>query len=533
MSHWRMYVRSFLCGPRDSVSLQVLKLEDALHSTLLDVRSWANTLSPINRLPPEILSLIPTFLHHKRNRRSLIRWSQVCRHWRNVLIATPALWTHFSCKDLSRTHAFIERSKSMPLRVRLSPQFCLQSFKALIPHVKRFDSLRMELPASELFDKSTPNLRKPAPLLEQLLVTVQDTDHTDDDREPPFPLLFGGKFPRLTRLTLEYVSPHPTWFNVSNLTIFQLVHTGSRGGSSSQLLRFFEQNPELEEVSITYQGQFVDNAPPHHIVHLPCLRKLRLGDCPSKPGILHHLLLPPGVEVALRPFIPTHVIGIASELPLRMRNPPSFLTGIDRISFAEGSQASVHFAGPYGTLYIRASGTTADNDLHDLASRCIYSFEPLDVSGVRELLIENYSPTRRRSLESVQDSGIHSCLRSLPKLHTLILVSCANATHFQALQTFDPDKDGIVCPELKHLFIDVSNSRRPEMAFPHFPFLDLLSLAETRASLGIPLDRITVKSVHPLFEDRDLASLLQFVATVDTIGDDRSSPSWDSRDWVN
>lgn len=394
----------------------------------------------------------------------------------------------------------------------------------------------MEIPASELYNKSIPNLQKPAPLLEHLVVAVDDVMYTDDNREAPFPLLFNGQLPRLARLSLEYVSPHPTWFDISNLTTFHLVHTGSHGGSSSQLLRFFEHNLALEDVSIIYHGPFVDNAPPRQIVNLPRLRKLRLGDCPSRPGILHRLVLPPGVEVVLKPYIPTPAIGIAADLPLRVQNSPSFLTGIDRISFAEGNQTNAHFSGPYGTLYIRAScgGDRAGHDSHDLASRCIYTFEPLDVSGVTVFLIENYSPTRRNSLESVQDSGIHNCLRSLPKLNTLILVSCANATHFQALQTPDPDKDGfsLVCPDLQHLYIDVSGSRRPEMSFPHFPFLDLLSLAETRASLGTPLDRITVKSAHPLFEDCDLASLLQFVSAVYTIADDHNSPSWDSRDWI-
>jgi hypothetical protein len=395
----------------------------------------------------------------------------------------------------------------------------------------------MEILASELYSRTISDLKKPAPLLSQLVVAAEDTLYTDDDEEAPFPLLFDGKFPHLTRLTLEYVSPHRAWFNISNLTTFHLVHVGSHGGSSSQLLRFFERNTGLEDVSITYHGPFADNVPSHHIVHLPRIRKLRLGDCPSKPGILHHLVLPAGVEVTLKPYMPSHAIGIAADLPLRIQDSPNFLTGMDRISFAEGgSQNSAHFTGPYGTLYIRAP-CTADEDNyhpHDLATRCIYTFEPLDVSGVTEFLMENYSPMRRHSLESVQDSSLHHCLRSLPKLRTLILVSCANATHFQALQMPDPDGDGfsIVCPDLKHLFIDVSDSRHPEMAFPHFPFLELLSLAETRAALRIPLERITLKSADPLFEDSDLASLLQFVGAVDTPGDHQSSPDWDSRDWV-
>ena len=402
--------------------------------------------------------------------------------------------------------------------------------------MNRLESLKMEILASELHDKSIPNLQKPAPLLGQLAVVVEDSPYTDDDLVAPFPLLFKGKLPHLTRLTLEYVSPHPAWFKISNLTIFHLVHTGSHGGSSLQLLRFFERNSGLEEVVITYHGPFVDNAPSSHIVNLPHLRKLRLGDCPSKPGMLHHLVLPAGVEVTLKPYIPSPIVGITADLPLRMQNPPNLLTEIDRISFAEGSQISVHFTGPYGSLYVRATCSSGDNNYnpHELATRCIYTFKPLDVSGVTEFLIENYSPMRRNRLESVQDSPLHHCLRSLPKLRTLILVSCANTTHFQALQVPDPDEDGfsVVCPGLKHLFIDVSETRHREMSFPHFPFLDLLSLAETRASLGIPLERITLKSAHPLFEDSDLASLLQFVTTIDTLGDDQISPNWDSRDWV-
>ena len=484
--------------------------------------------------------MIPKFLHHKRSRRSLIRWSQVCRYWRDTFVNTPALWTNFCCKDFARTRAFIERSKSAPVHVRLSSEFCPQSFSALIPHAKRFESLKMDILASELFSQWVPSLKKPAPLLEQLNIAVEDTLFTDDSIEAPLPLLFKGKLPRLTRLTLEYVSPHPAWFNISNLTTFHLTHTGSRGGSSSELLRFFERNSGLEDVSITYHGPFVDNAPSHNIVNLPHIRKLRLGDCPSKPGMLHHLVLPAGVEVTLKPYIPSPSFGIASDLPLQLQNSPNFLTGIDRISFAEGSQSSAHFTGPHGTLYIRAPCVPDEDNQnpHDLATRCIYTFEPLDVSGVTEFLIENYSPMRRNRLESVQDSALHHCLRSLPKLHTLILVSCANATHFQALQMPDPDPDtdangySIVCPNLKHLFIDVTESRDPEMSFPHFPFLDLLSLAETRASLGTPLERITLKSAHPLFEDSDLASLLQFVSNVDTPGDARNSPNWDSRDWV-
>ena len=212
----------------------------------------------------------------------------------------------------------------------------------MIPQVGRLESLKTETVASDLRIVLIPGLQKQAPLLEHLAVTVEDTFYTNDDLEPPFPLLFGGELPKLTRLSLLYVSPHPAWFDISNLTTFHLVHTGSHGGSSFQILQFFERNPTLEDVSITYCGRFVDNAPSNHIATLPNLRKLRLGDCPSKPGILHHLVLPAGVEVTLKPYIPSAAFGIATDLLLQAQTPPKFLTGIDRISFAEGSQTTVH-----------------------------------------------------------------------------------------------------------------------------------------------------------------------------------------------
>ena len=48
--------------------------------------------------------------------------SQVCRHWRGVLVSFPPLWTRLSCHRVSRTIASLERCKSMSIQLEFDQQ---------------------------------------------------------------------------------------------------------------------------------------------------------------------------------------------------------------------------------------------------------------------------------------------------------------------------------------------------------------------------------------------------------------------------
>jgi hypothetical protein len=81
---------------------------------------------PINALPPEILSAIFLPLREIRRYKQLLPFqvhlSHVCRHWRQIAISTPQLWssiTLFSTKSQPCVEEWLARSGSVPLDVRL------------------------------------------------------------------------------------------------------------------------------------------------------------------------------------------------------------------------------------------------------------------------------------------------------------------------------------------------------------------------------------------------------------------------------
>ncbi|KAF9645561.1 hypothetical protein BDM02DRAFT_3079455, partial [Thelephora ganbajun] len=79
------------------------------------IRSCWNRLAPINRLPPDILILIPNFWDKRSRGRFVIALTHVCRAWREIFTSRSSLWTDFHCMDAEKTRVYLERSKSSPI----------------------------------------------------------------------------------------------------------------------------------------------------------------------------------------------------------------------------------------------------------------------------------------------------------------------------------------------------------------------------------------------------------------------------------
>ena len=84
------------------------------------VRSVQNSLAPINRIPPDVLSFIPDYCHADDADQDLIALSHVCRHWRDVFISRSSLWTQLDFMNIDQTGAYIQRSRSSSLEVYLA-----------------------------------------------------------------------------------------------------------------------------------------------------------------------------------------------------------------------------------------------------------------------------------------------------------------------------------------------------------------------------------------------------------------------------
>ena len=90
-----------------------------------------NTFAPVNRIPPEALSLIP---HHCDTYKELITLTHVCRSWREIFISHASLWTGLYCTIVDQTRVYLERSKLSPLDIALEEEdFLNNAFILAIP----------------------------------------------------------------------------------------------------------------------------------------------------------------------------------------------------------------------------------------------------------------------------------------------------------------------------------------------------------------------------------------------------------------
>ena len=126
---------------------QVDTLErDALDVLSLDL-SVKKPLAPVNRIPAEVLSLIPDHLDEDKGDadQDLIALTHVSRNWRSALVSRSSLWTRLDCMDIDKTRTYIQRSGLFPLEILLKKDkddgYLDDAFALVIPHIHRIKSL--------------------------------------------------------------------------------------------------------------------------------------------------------------------------------------------------------------------------------------------------------------------------------------------------------------------------------------------------------------------------------------------------------
>ena len=147
-------------------------MQDVFEIRLL-IRSWSNSLAPINRVPQEVLTLIPDSWDPYYKDRGTVGLTHVCRAWKEIFISRSSLWADFYCKDEDKTRVYLERSKSSPINVSLIRAHELEPrdpFLQIFPHaIGRLRSLFISATPRSLPDL-TSQLSLPAPLLEDLKI---------------------------------------------------------------------------------------------------------------------------------------------------------------------------------------------------------------------------------------------------------------------------------------------------------------------------------------------------------------------------
>ncbi|KAK7043000.1 hypothetical protein VNI00_008738 [Paramarasmius palmivorus] len=168
---------------------------------------YRSLLSPIHRLPQELLTLIfesicdMNELHPSRAPSAMVL-SSVCGRWRELAMSTPSLWSSIriscstwddnTCESLVYlTRIFLERSRSYPLKLDLD--FILfhfeyeewthagSAFGLLVQHSHRWLSLKLLVQRYDFDHTLFRSLRDQLPMLRYLSVDDEVGDDLDSE----------------------------------------------------------------------------------------------------------------------------------------------------------------------------------------------------------------------------------------------------------------------------------------------------------------------------------------------------------------
>ena len=260
-----------------------------------------NTLLTINRLPPEVLALIPYFLDSYKD---LVNTTHVCRHWRSTFIASPPLW---SCLDSDAMHedlvaAYVDRCGATPLDVTFSLDLETEPFlEKLAPRSAHIRKIYFpHLPWQQITEISD-GFDVPLPMLREADVRVT---HSDQEL-PPFKRPFLAGATNLVSLRLSDLNWHSGTlipFVIPTLTHLELQFHDHRVPSVRELLDLFRNSPLLEDIRIdAITVETLEENSSFQPVDLPCLGKILLiwPRVQSQLALLAQINYPPTCSVSI------------------------------------------------------------------------------------------------------------------------------------------------------------------------------------------------------------------------------------------
>ena len=236
------------------------------------IREWRNSFVPINRVPLDILSLIPTYLSDQEDR---FHASFVCRHWRRTFLQRAELWSQLVLsKGRVYTETLLGRARGSALDVVLDLNLPTKRMALVSPHTRQIRSLSLSNYGWERVQKFSEAVSGPLPLLHTLKIisTVEDRPVRLDTGAPPCPTFFNSA---VNLRTFYYHSSssrsqYLRCFLFPNITSFDFSAETFEELPASQLLDFLEASPVLQTVRMRIAGGMLfDGIPQERVVVLP------------------------------------------------------------------------------------------------------------------------------------------------------------------------------------------------------------------------------------------------------------------------
>ena len=443
-----------------------------------------NSFAPVNRIPPEVLSSIPDYYYDDGydTDQELITLTHICHSWRDTFISRSSLWTKLDLTNVEKTHTYIQRSKSYPLKVYLErdeDNTCFdETFFLVTPHIHRIKSLTVygDAPALDI-------------------------------------AFLNGDLSSLCELSLSRVITHLPWKNLANLTTFILKSCRPRRDFVTRLLDFFENAPLLHTIMLEDSIPDLSNAPPGRVVPLPRLDRLTIKRGPARPILLNHLCIPIGVSLDLRFIFNSEGSTFQECLPETFANLRN-LSHITTINLHFDTRQSVRMNGPSGELYVYALNGSTPTFAMD--SRLLHSLDSSILLMTHRLAVSMYD---HPGLAEVEKCPVFHTLSSMDSLRTLVLNKCHNLPFILALNPKENSSKLVACPNLEKLIVYIHF---------HYQFHaeSLVSMAKERALRDAKLSLVRIVYPGKFMLEKEWLGLCEYVMHAEWRSE-HTAPLWD------
>jgi hypothetical protein len=250
---------------------QVAQLDCDASAVLAGIREWRNSFVPINRLPFDVLSLIPTYLSSHDDR---LRASFVCSQWRRAFLQRGDLWSELILPNGKvYVETFLERAKGSALDIFTDNFDPVVTWKLLSAYTEQIRRLNLECDGWFDIQELADIISEPLPLLHSLTVDLigrEDSPGCSVRWTPSSPLFSNAADLKAFHLrSSSRLAPSLSHFVFPNLVSFDFV-TQSRRFRTSELLGFLEASPMLQTVHMEiFASDSVEVTPQERVVTLP------------------------------------------------------------------------------------------------------------------------------------------------------------------------------------------------------------------------------------------------------------------------
>ncbi|KAI5885516.1 uncharacterized protein SCHCODRAFT_02556979 [Schizophyllum commune H4-8] len=478
---------SILSAIADLDLSKICALEEKTRFVMAALKSARNAHALIDKLPAEVLERI--FLLVQRHYGDFLpKWpvlkslewiaiTHVCRRWRLIATAHPALWTtldlcHNWSADAGRT--FLARSGDAPLTVFFSTRdlgYSNNDMKvlkdALDTHSDRLAVLHVAADRRRDFNEVCELfVGIPAPRLRSLTLYIRQPRR---NHVYTGPRIFEGTLPLLRKLVVAYCA---AW---DMLNIIDLTHLAICKVGVDELLKIVGASPHLEELICIGSDEWSrsaanDDPSSPSVICLPQLRYLQLSTPEGIKRIpfLHRLEIPEACNVRLQLLLEDPITTL---LPSNSHFGP-LQRPVPTVQLCTGRFLSCWIAFRSGHIVVEG--------------RCNYShFAGItNTNTVLEVQLDDL--TDRTSPE-----GWSRLLASMPKIRTLVIYGRGEARGlrglFAVLSSRPEGAESLLCPDLEALHLGADHADAG-VAF------SLWQVSALRAKEGRPLREVIVFS---------------------------------------